>query len=130
MGDTLRAFLVALAVLSGMLVETPATAGMVGTPAVPPEERQAALDRAANGVPGAAESLKALPAADLFLLAALPESQRRAANDAVVALLVIAAIVLFIGLIVTVIIIDRVRRHRRHLGGQADPEPRPVAATR
>lgn len=123
MRETLRSFLVALAVLSGVVLGTPATAGMVSTPAPSPGERQAALDRAAVGVPGASGSLRSLPTAELLLLAALPESQRKAGNDALVALVVIAAIVLFVGLIITVVIIDRVRRHRRHFGADIAPGP-------
>lgn len=127
MRETLRAFLVALAVLSGMVAETPATAGMVSTPAPSPGERQAALDRAARGAPGAADSLKALPTADLLLLAALPESRLRAANDALIALAILAGVILFVGLIITIVIIDRVRRHRRHFPAEVEPGPRRLA---
>lgn len=123
MRKAIRAFLVGLGVFSNLLVTTPASAGMVATPIPDRAEREAALDTAARNLPGAGAALGALPTSDLLLLAGLPESSLRAANDAVVALVVIGCIVVFVTLLIVVIIIDRVRRHRRHFGAEREPAP-------
>ncbi len=123
MRSAISAFLVTLAVLTNLLIVIPAQAGMVSTPRPQPAEREAALERAARGLPGLESALRVLPTSDLLLLAGLPASQLRASNDALVALLVIGCVVVFVALIIVIVIIDRVRRHRRHLGAELEPAP-------
>ena len=112
MREMLRTFLTALAVLSLGICGNPAAADRASA-----EAREAALARVGERLPGAAENLRGLPTAELLLLANAPESVLHACNDALVALIVIACVLITVSAIVTIVIISKVQRAHRHFGG-------------
>jgi len=116
----LRSFLTALALLSLQVFCSPAAAGMIATPAADRESgeaREAALSRAAARLPGEAAGLRDLPTAERLLLANAPEAALHASNDAIIALAIVAGIVLFVAMVITLVIISKVQHFHRHFGG-------------